>query len=128
MSSDPTWKYVNIRRFFIFIENSIYTSTQWVVFEPNAQGLWDSVKQSITTFLRTLWREGALLGTKDDEAFYVRVGHETMTKDDILSGRLIIEVGIAPVRPAEFVIFRIHQKTREADPPPRLVPRASLDG
>jgi hypothetical protein len=114
MSSDPLWKYVNVRRLFIFLEASIYTSTQWVVFEPNDQKLWARVKQTLTLFLRTQWREGALFGAKEEEAFSVSVGPETMTDDDILNGRLIIEVGVAPVRPAEFVVFRVFQKTQEA--------------
>ena len=114
LSSDPLWKYVPVRRLFIFIEASIYRGTQWVVFEPNDQRLWARVKQTVTLFLRTQWREGALFGAKEEEAFSVSVGRETMTEDDILNGRLIIEVGIAPVRPAEFVIFRVFQKTQEA--------------
>ncbi len=114
LSSDPLWKYVSVRRLFIFIEASIFNSTQWVVFEPNDQKLWARVKQTLTLFLRTQWREGALFGAKEEEAFSVAVGRETMTEDDILNGRLIIEVGIAPVRPAEFVIFRVFQKTQEA--------------
>ena len=114
LTSDSLWKYVCVRRLFIFIEASIYNSTQWVVFEPNDQRLWARVKQSVTLFLRTQWREGALFGAKEEEAFTVSIGRETMTEDDILNGRLIIEVGIAPVRPAEFVIFRVYQKTQEA--------------
>ncbi len=114
LSSDPLWKYVSVRRLFIFLEASIYNSTQWVVFEPNDQKLWARVKQTITLFLRTQWREGALFGAKEEEAFSVNVGPGTMTTDDILNGRLIVEIGIAPVRPAEFVIFRIFQQTREA--------------
>ena len=114
LSSDPLWKYVNVRRLFIFIEASIYNSTQWVVFEPNDPRLWARVKQTVSLFLRTQWREGALFGEKEEEAYSVNVGRETMTEDDILNGRLIIEVGIAPVRPAEFVIFRVFQKTQEA--------------
>ncbi|HLL31181.1 MAG TPA: phage tail sheath family protein [Allosphingosinicella sp.] len=114
MSSDPLWKYVNVRRLFIFLEASIYNSTQWVVFEPNDPKLWARVKQTVTLFLRSQWREGALFGDKEEQAFSVAVGRETMTEDDILNGRLIVEIGIAPVRPAEFVIFRIYQKTSEA--------------
>jgi phage tail sheath protein FI len=114
LSSDPLWKYVSVRRLFIFLEASIYNSTQWVVFEPNDQRLWARVKQTVTLFLRTQWREGALFGAKEEEAFSVTVGRDTMTEDDILNGRLIIEVGVAPVRPAEFVVFRIFQKTQEA--------------
>jgi phage tail sheath protein FI len=114
LSSDPLWKYVSVRRLFIFLEASIYNSTQWVVFEPNDHRLWARVQQTITLFLRSQWREGALFGAKEEEAFSVSVGSDTMTTDDILNGRLIVEIGIAPVRPAEFVIFRIFQKTREA--------------
>jgi hypothetical protein len=114
LSSDPLWKYVNVRRLFIFLEASIYNSTQWVVFEPNDTRLWARVKQTITLFLRTQWREGALFGDKEEEAFSVAVGRDTMTEDDILNGRLIVEIGVAPVRPAEFVVFRIFQKTQEA--------------
>lgn len=114
LSSDPLWKYVSVRRLFIFIEASIYNATQWVVFEPNDQRLWARVNQTVTLFLRTQWREGALFGAKEEEAFSVSIGRETMTEDDILNGRLIIEIGIAPVRPAEFVIFRVFQKTQEA--------------
>lgn len=114
MSSDPLWKYVSVRRLFIFLEASIYNSTQWVVFEPNDPRLWARVKQTVTLFLRTQWREGALFGTKEEEAFSVAVGRDTMTEDDILNGRLIVEVGVAPVRPAEFVVFKIFQKTQEA--------------
>jgi phage tail sheath protein FI len=114
LSSDPLWKYINVRRLFIFLEASIYNSTQWVVFEPNDPKLWARVKQTVTLFLRSQWREGALFGEKEEEAFSVAVGRETMTEDDILNGRLIVEIGIAPVRPAEFVVFRIFQKTSEA--------------
>ncbi|MEU8816740.1 phage tail sheath family protein [Actinoplanes sp. NPDC048796] len=114
MSSDPLWKYVSVRRLFIFLEASIYNSTQWVVFEPNDTRLWARVKQTVTLFLRTQWREGALFGVKEEEAFSVAVGPETMTEDDRRSGRLIIEIGVAPVHPAEFVVFRIFQKTQEA--------------
>jgi phage tail sheath protein FI len=114
LSSDPLWKYVSVRRLFIFLEASIYNSTQWVVFEPNDPRLWARVHQTITLFLRSQWREGALFGAKEEEAFSVNVGNSTMTTDDILNGRLIVEIGIAPVRPAEFVIFRVFQKTREA--------------
>jgi phage tail sheath protein FI len=114
LSSDPLWKYINVRRLFIFLEASIQYSTQWVVFEPNDPKLWARVRQTITLFLRSQWRDGALLGEKEEEAFAVAVGRETMTEDDILNGRLVVEIGIAPVRPAEFVIFRICQKTSEA--------------
>mgnify|MGYP006285533623 CR=1 FL=1 len=115
-SSDPEWKYVNVRRLFLFIEQSIDDGTQWAVFEPNDRDLWDRVRQSVSNFLTTAWRDGALMGTSPDEAFYVKCGESTMTQDDIDNGRLICEIGIAPVKPAEFVIFRIQQWTEEAGP------------
>ncbi|NOT28286.1 MAG: phage tail protein [Acidobacteria bacterium] len=111
MSSDPLWKYVNVRRLFLFVEESIDEGTQWVVFEPNDDALWARVRQVITNFLTTVWRSGALFGLTAAEAFFVRCGRDTMTADDIDNGRLICEIGIAPVKPAEFVIFRIQQKT-----------------
>jgi len=114
MSSDPLWRYVNVRRLFIFVEESIDEGTQWVVFEPNDEPLWARLRQTISNFLTTVWRSGALQGTTADEAFFVRCDRTTMTQDDIDSGRLICEIGIAPVKPAEFVIFRIQQKTLEA--------------
>jgi phage tail sheath protein FI len=114
MSSDPDWKYINVRRLFIFIEESIDQGTQWAVFEPNDEKLWARIRQSISNFLTTQWRNGALMGTTRDEAFFVICDRTTMTEDDIDNGRLICEIGIAPVRPAEFVIFRIQQKTLDA--------------
>jgi phage tail sheath protein FI len=115
-SSDPEWKYVNVRRLFLYIEQSIDEGTQWAVFEPNDRDTWARVRQSVSNFLETAWRDGALMGTSPDEAFFVKCGEETMTQDDIDNGRLICEIGIAPVKPAEFVIFRIQQWTEEASP------------
>jgi len=114
LTSDSLWKYVNIRRLFIFIERSIDRGLQWVVFEPNDNLLWGRVKDTIRLFLRSQWRRGALLGRTEEEAFFVTCDRTTMTQDDILNGRLICEIGIAPVKPAEFVIFRICQLTGEA--------------
>jgi phage tail sheath protein FI len=114
LTSDPLWKYISVRRLFIFLERSIYEGTQWVVFEPNDERLWARVTDTIRLFLRTQWRLGALLGRTEDEAFFIRCDPTTMTQDDILNGRLICEIGIAPVRPAEFVIFRIFQHTAES--------------
>jgi phage tail sheath protein FI len=111
VTSDASWKYVPVRRLFIYVEQSIYQGTQFVVFEPNDEPLWARVRQTITNFLTTVWRSGALQGSKPDEAFFVKCDHTTMTQDDIDNGRLICEIGIAPVKPAEFVIFRIQQKT-----------------
>lgn len=114
LSDNTLWKYVNVRRLFIFIEASIFRGTQWVVFEPNNERLWSRVKQTVVEFLRTQWRQGALFGATEEEAFFVRVDRSTMTDDDINNGRLIVVIGIAPVRPAEFVIFRIAQLTSSA--------------
>jgi phage tail sheath protein FI len=96
MSAESEWKYVNVRRLFIFLEQSIDRGLQWVVFEPNSEQTWSRVRQSVTNFLRTVWRNGALVGL-------------TMTQDDIDDGRMICLVGVAPVKPAEFVIVRITQ-------------------
>jgi hypothetical protein len=111
LSSDADWKYVNVRRLFIFIEHSIDKGTQWVVFEPNSYPLWERVKRVVSSFLTVVWREGALMGRTAEEAFYVKCDRTTMAQADIDNGRLIVEVGIAPVKPAEFVIFRIGQWT-----------------
>ncbi|PCR92229.1 phage tail sheath family protein [Natrinema ejinorense] len=113
-SSDPSWKYVNVRRLFLYIEQSIDEGTQWAVFEPNDEDLWARVRQSAENFLTTVWRDGGLQGSTADEAFYVKCGEETMTQDDIDNGRLIVEIGIAPVKPAEFVVFRISQDAGDA--------------
>jgi phage tail sheath protein FI len=106
-SSDPQWKYVNVRRYFIYLEQSILEGLRWVEFEPNDEPLWSAVQQTVTNFLLNNWRSGALMGSKPEEAFFVRCDRSTMTQDDIDNGRLIAEIGIAPVRPAEFVIIRI---------------------
>jgi phage tail sheath protein FI len=114
-SSDGSWKYVNVRRLFIFVEKSIELDTQWVVFEPNDEKLWARVKQTINQFLTTVWRSGALMGSTQEEAFFVKCDRTTMTQDDIDNGRLIILIGIAPVKPAEFVIFRIAQVAKGSE-------------
>ena len=114
MSSDAEWKYVNVRRLFIFLVQSIDRGTQWVVFEPNDEATWAAVRRAVENFLVTVWRTGALLGTTPDEAFFVKCDRTTMTQDDIDNGRLICLIGIAPVKPAEFVIVRIAHKTLEA--------------
>jgi hypothetical protein len=114
LSSNALWKYINVRRLFIYVEQSIKTNTNWVVFEPNGTVLWERVTATITNFLSTLWRNGALAGDSTGEAFYVECGKSTMSQDDIDNGRLICNIGIAPLKPAEFVIFRITQKTGSA--------------
>jgi phage tail sheath protein FI len=93
----------------LYIEESIEESTQWLVFEPNSERLWSRVIATLTPFLSRLRKEGALMGTTDEEAFFVRCDRSTMTQDDIDNGRLIVVIGVAPVKPAEFVIFRIAQ-------------------
>jgi phage tail sheath protein FI len=115
LSSDASWKYVSVRRLFLFIEQSIERGLQFAVFEPNNETLWATVKQSISNFLIGIWRDGGLEGVSEEEAFFVNVGYNvTMTQTDIDNGRLIVEVGVAAAKPAEFVIIRIGQKTREA--------------
>jgi phage tail sheath protein FI len=114
MSSDPEWKYVNVRRLFIYIEHSIDKGTQWAVFEPNGPRLWANIRQTVEDFLLVLWRDGALLGDKPDQAYFVRCDRTTMTQNDLDNGRMICLVGVAPVKPAEFVIFRIGQWTGDA--------------
>ena len=114
LSDDPTWIYVNVRRLFIFLERSIHEGTQWAVFEPNDQRLWARVLDTVRLFLRTQWTAGALAGRTEEEAFFAGCDSSTMSQEDIASGRLICEIGVAPLRPAEFVIFRIFQKTAEA--------------
>ena len=111
ISSNGLWKYLNVRRLFIYVEESIKANTNWVVFEPNSSVLWSRVTRTIEAFLATCWRDGALAGSSPSEAFFVECGPTTMTQDDIDNGRLICQIGIAPVKPAEFVIFRITQKT-----------------
>jgi len=109
LSSDATWKYVNVRRLFLFLEESIEEGTQWVVFEPNDEKLWARVKQTISQFLTRVWKDGALIGNTPEEAFFVKCDRTTMTQDEIDNGKLIVLIGVAPVKPAEFVIFRIAQ-------------------
>jgi len=110
-TSNPEWKYINVRRLFLYIEESIVEGTQWVVFEPNNEKLWARVTQAISKFLTTMWRTGALMGLKAEEAFFVRCDRTTMTQDDIVNGWLVCEVGVAPIRPAEFLIVTIRQRT-----------------
>ncbi len=109
LSSDTDWRYLNVRRLFNMVEDAIMTGTQWVVFEPNDQKLWEGVKRTVSSFLRGLWQEGALFGTTPEQAFFVKCDAENNPPESIDEGKLIIEVGIAPVKPAEFVIFRISQ-------------------
>ncbi len=114
-SRDPDWKYVNVRRLFIFVEESIEEATQWVVFEPNDEPLWARVRRSVSDFLTRLWMDGMLQGKTKEEAYFVKCDRTTMTQADIDNGKLIMLIGIAPVKPAEFVIFRIGQWTGGSD-------------
>ncbi|MET0423508.1 MAG: phage tail sheath C-terminal domain-containing protein [Actinoplanes sp.] len=107
--TDPSWRYINVRRLFNFIEESIRQGTQWAVFEPNDFDLWQRVKRNITSFLRGLWIQGALVGATAEQAFYVLCDESNNPSSSVDEGRLIVEIGIAPVKPAEFVIFRISQ-------------------
>lgn len=109
LSSDPAWRYINIRRYFNYLEESILLGTQWVVFEPNDQALWSKIRRTISAFLVNEWRRGALFGGTADEAFYVKCDDETNVAESIDAGQVICEIGVAPVKPAEFVIFRLAQ-------------------
>jgi phage tail sheath protein FI len=109
LSSDDSWRYVSVRRLLMFVEESLGEGLQWVVFEPNDEHLWARVIQSVSSFLTRVWHDGALLGAKVEEAFFVRCDGSTMTEDDFTNGRLVLEVGLAPTRPAEFVIIRVGQ-------------------
>lgn len=103
------WRYISVRRLISYIERSIELGTQWVVFEPNDEDLWARVTRTVSNFLERLWREGALFGSTPEQAFYVKCDGELNTPDTMILGRLYVEVGVCPVRPAEFVIFRISQ-------------------
>lgn len=109
LSSDPSWRYISVRRLFNYIEASIEAGTQWVVFEPNDENLWARVRRDVTAFLRRVWLSGALFGNTPEQAFYVKCDEELNPPEVRDAGQLIIEIGLAPVKPAEFVIFRISQ-------------------
>ncbi len=109
LSSDPAWRYLNVRRLFNYLEESILGGTQWVVFEPNDDALWARIRRTISAFLVNEWRKGALFGLTPDEAFYVKCDRETNPAEQIDAGQVVCEIGIAPVKPAEFVVFRLAQ-------------------
>ncbi|MFQ6030547.1 MAG: phage tail sheath family protein, partial [Dehalococcoidia bacterium] len=113
VSSDPEWKYLNIRRYFAYLEASIDRSTQWAVFSPNGEALWANIRRSVENFLENEWREGRLAGASTDAAYFVRCDRSTMTQNDLDNGRMICLIGVAPLYPAEFVIFRIGQWTAD---------------
>jgi hypothetical protein len=113
--NDNEWRYVNVRRFFNMVEESAKKSTHWAVFEPNDANLWTKIRAMIENYLRTLWRDGALAGAKPEHAFFVDVGlGATMSAQDILEGRLIVKIGLAVVRPAEFIILQFSHKLQES--------------
>jgi phage tail sheath protein FI len=109
LSSDPAWRYLNVRRLFNFLEKSILNGTDWVVFEPNDQALWAKIRRTISSFLVMQWRAGALFGSTPGESFFVKCDDETNTAESIDVGQVICEIGVAPVKPAEFVVFRLSQ-------------------
>ncbi|MBV9545952.1 MAG: phage tail sheath family protein, partial [Chloroflexi bacterium] len=109
VSSDAAWKYINVRRFFNYVEDSIQHGTQWAVFEPNDFSLWQRLKRDVTSFLLRPYRDGALFGATPDQAFYVKCDTETNPPDQIDAGMVVIEIGMCPVKPAEFVVFRVTQ-------------------
>jgi uncharacterized protein len=113
VSSDREWKYINVRRYFIYLEHSIDRGTQWTVFEPNGEALWATLRASISDFLLNEFRAGALAGERPEDAFFVRCDRSTMTQDDLDNGRLVCLVGVAPLRPAEFVDIRIGRWTAD---------------
>ena len=115
LSSDPEWKYVNVRRYFHYLERSIEKSTQWAVFEPNGEALWANIRSGVEDFLFNEWKNNRLLGSTPKAAYFVRCDRSTMTQNDIDNGRMVCVVGVAALTPAEFVIFRIGQKTAEAN-------------
>jgi len=112
--SDRDWKYVNVRRLPTYIEASIEQGTKWVVFEPNDEALWAHLRRSVSDFLTMVWRDGGLQGEMLEEAFFVKCDRTTMTQSDLDAGRLVLVIGIAPVKPAEFVIIRVGQWTASA--------------
>jgi phage tail sheath protein FI len=115
LSSDPSWRYLNVRRLFNYVEKSIEQGTQWVVFEPNDYALWQRVKRDVGSFLKRVWMDGALFGATPEQAFFVKCDEENNPIETRDVGQLIVDVGIAPVKPAEFVIFRISQFTPGAE-------------
>ena len=114
ISSDPEWKYVHVRRYITYLRRSIDRGLMWAVFEPNGEALWAQLRQLMENFLYTEWRGGALQGTRPQDAFFVRCDRATMTQNDLDNGRLICQIGVAVVRPAEFMIFDVHASTADA--------------
>jgi len=113
-SSDPEWRYVNIRRYINYLKHSVARGTQWAVFEPNGERLWAAVRQTVDQFLHSEWRRGALTGSRPDTAYFVRCDRSTMTQNDLDHGRLVFQVGVATLRPAEFIILHFSLQTAES--------------
>ena len=114
-ASSSEWRYLNVRRLFNMIEESIADNTRWIVFEPNDYTLWKSIRRDISAFLTNLWRDGALMGRTPEEAFFVKCDEETNPPEVIDAGMVVILIGIAPVKPAEFIVFRISQHRSGAE-------------
>jgi phage tail sheath protein FI len=113
--NDNEWRYIPVRRFYNTVEESVKKSTYWAVFEPNNANTWVKVKGMIENYLTNKWKDGALTGAKPDEAFFVRVGlGQTMTAQDILNGYMVVEIGLAVVRPAEFIVLRFSHKIQQS--------------
>ncbi|MCZ6602450.1 MAG: phage tail sheath family protein [Planctomycetota bacterium] len=115
VSSDPSWRYINVRRLFNMVEQSIEIGTQWVVFEPNDAALWKRISRDVTAYLLRVWKSGAIVGSTPEDAFYVKCDEETNPPEVVDAGQVVIEVGICPTKPAEFVIFRISQWNPQAE-------------
>ena len=115
VASDPEWRYLNVRRLFNFVEESIAQGTGWTVFEPNDRTLWKSIRRDVNAFLLRLWRDGALMGRTPEEAFYVQCDEQTNPPESIDAGQVIAQIGLAPVKPAEFIVFRIGQHAGGAE-------------
>jgi phage tail sheath protein FI len=125
LSSDPEWRYLNIRRLVTYIRQSIMEGTRWAVFEPNDETLWRSIRRDVGAFLTRTWSEGALFGSSPEQGFYVKCDEETNTPEVVEAGQVVMEIGIAPVRPAEFVSIRVSQLTATAKDPSAGAPISS---
>jgi hypothetical protein len=115
VATDAEWRYLNVRRLFNFVEESIAQGTGWTVFEPNDRTLWKSIRRDVSAFLLRLWRDGALMGRTPEEAFFVQCDEQTNPPESIDAGQVIAQIGLAPVKPAEFIVFRIGQHAGGAE-------------
>lgn len=114
LSHDAEWKYVNVRRYLAHLTESIGRGIEWAVFEPNSEASWEKVRAAVSDLLLREWQGGALKGARPEEAFFVKCDRSTMTQDDLDNGRLVLLVGVATVKPAEFIILRFSHKTAES--------------